>query len=308
MRGIPFELSAAVVLSSENVLPSVENLKGDICDREFMRRAAKGVQVVSHLAARHHVTNPGPKLHVDYQRVNVEGIRSAVDACVAEHVQRLIYFSTINLYGSTPGRTADEDTPPHPEGIYAETKLAGEELVLGANGPAARGVQAVVLQMAAIYGPRMKGNYPRLVKALSRGVFLPVLDARNRRSLVHEQDAVRAALLAAQHPNAPGQIYNVDGEIHSLREIIGAICAAIGWRPPRWFVPGSPVRPLAKAADGLAGLARRSLNLTATVEKFIEDIAVRAERIKREMGFQRSYVLQEGGRQTLSAWKKGGSF
>lgn len=229
--------------------------------------------------------------------------------CVAEHVQRLIYFSTINVYGSTPGRTADEDTPPHPEGIYAETKLAGEELVLGANGPAARGVQAVILRMAAIYGPRMKGNYPRLVKALSRGGFLPVGDGRNRRTLVYEQDAVRAALLAAQHPAAPGQIYNVsDGEIHSLREIIGAICAAIGRRPPRWFVPSSPVRLLAKAADGLSGLARRSLNLTATVEKFIEDIAVRAERIKREMGFQRSYELQEGWQKTISAWKEGGSF
>lgn len=59
---------------------SVEYWAGDICDREFMRRAVKGVQVVFHLAARLHVTNPGPKLHADYQRVNVEGTRSVVDA------------------------------------------------------------------------------------------------------------------------------------------------------------------------------------------------------------------------------------
>jgi len=67
--------------------------------------------------------------------------------------------------------------------------------------------------MAAIYGPRMKGNYPRLVKALSRGIFIPVGKGDNRRTLVHEEDAVRAAVLAAQHPRAAGRVYNVsDGQ------------------------------------------------------------------------------------------------
>jgi UDP-glucose 4-epimerase len=296
--------------SAPDTLPrSVEYWSGDICDRDFLRRAVKGVNLVFHLAARLHITNPGAELRADYRRVNVEGTRNVVDACLAEEVRRLVYFSTINVYGPTPGKYVDEDTPPHPEGIYGETKLAAEELVLAAKGSPSGEALGVVLRMAAIYGPRMKGNYPRLVKALSRGVFLPVGNGRNRRTLVYEQDAVRAALLAAQHPLAPGRIYNVsDGEIYILRDIIAAICAAIERRPSRFYLPVRPVRPLARVADGLAGLARRSLNLTAMVDKFVADIAVRAERIKRELAFQPLYGLQDGWKQAIAAWQKGEGF
>jgi UDP-glucose 4-epimerase len=227
---------------------------------------------------------------------------------VAGGVQRLVYFSTINVYGPTPGSCADEHTPPEPHGIYAETKLAGEEAVLAAKESRSGGALGIVLRMAAIYGPRMKGNYPRLVKALSRGWFIPVGDGENRRTLIYEQDVVRAALLAAEHPRAPGRIYNVsDGELHSLREVIACISAALGRRPPQFFLPTRPARWAAGAADGLARLAGHSLNLTTTVDKFVEDIAVRAERIQRDLAFQPLYGLREGWQQTIAAWQKGES-
>jgi UDP-glucose 4-epimerase len=307
--GFPVRATARHLPPPGTFSSGVEILTGDIGDGECIQKALEGVKFVFHLAARLHISNPGAELFPEYWRVNAEGTRRLAEACVAAGVQRMVYFSTIAVYGSTRGTFVDEDTPPHPNTIYGETKLAGEETVLAAKESYSGNPLGVVLRMAAMYGPRMKGNYPRLVKALSRGHFLPVGDGRNRRTLVHEQDAVRAALLAAQHPRAPGRIYNVsDGEIHLLREIIAAICKAIGRRPPRFFLPIRPTRLVARAADQLAGLAGQSLNLTTAVDKLAEDVAVSAERIKGELAFQPVYGLEQGWRQTIAAWQKGESF
>jgi len=292
-------------LPSPGALPEgIELLIGDLGDRECLRKAVEGVKLVFHLAALLHIPNPAPELHSEYWRVNVEGTRCVVEECEAAGVERLVYFSTISVYGPTVGTCADEDTPPHPESIYAKTKLAAEDVVRAARNPRTGGPLGVILRMAAIYGPRMKGNYPRLVKALSRGLFIPVGKGDNRRTLVHEEDAVRAAVLAAQHPQAPGRIYNVsDGDIHSLRDIIAVICAVIGRRPPRFFLPTRPSRWLARGADGVMGLLGCSLNLTQTIDKFVEDVAVLGQRIHRELQFQPIYGLQEGWRQAIAAWE-----
>lgn len=282
----------------------VELLSGDVADREFLRRALEGTGTVFHLAARVPRGGGGQEARAEYWRVNVDGTQSLVEACFAAGVRRLVYFSSIAVYGSTHGRSADEGSPLHPEGLYAETKRAAEEIVLTATGSSSHPPEGVVLRLAAIYGPRMKGNYLRLVRALSRRRFFPVGDGSNRRTVVFVQDAVRAALLAAQHPNAPGRIFNVsDGSIHTLRDLLEAICAALGRKPPRLYLPARPVRWLASAVDGLTSLVGCSFNLVGMVDKFVEDVAVRAERIQTELAFRPSVGLQEGWRKTIGAWK-----
>jgi UDP-glucose 4-epimerase len=282
----------------------VESWNGDICDCDFMTRSLQGVETVFHLAARLHHPNPGQEQQSDYWRVNVEGTRRLVDASVAAGVRRLIFFSTISVYGAARAVAADESTPPHAETLYAQTKLAAEQVVLAAKRLHTELPLGVVLRMAAIYGPRMKGNYSRLVKALSRGWFVPIGDGSNQRTLVFEEDAVRAAILAAEHPRSAGQIYNVtDGEVHSLREILAAVCAALGTRPPRFHLPLRPARVSAGIADGLARLFGQSLDWTAMVDKLVENVAVKADRITGDLSFRPRYGLEEGWRRAIAAWR-----
>jgi UDP-glucose 4-epimerase len=160
----------------------------------------------------------------------------------------------------------------------------------------------VVLRLATVYGPRMKGNYPKLIRAMARGYFIPVGSGTNRRTLVYEEDAVRAALLAAHSPRAQGRIYNLtDGEVYSLRDILSAICSALGRPTPLWFLPAKPIRCFAVAADTLSSLARHPLHWANTLDKLIEDVAVCADRIHAELGFQPLVNLQEGWEKTLAA-------
>ena len=238
--------------------------------------------------------------------VSVEGTRVLVEEALAAGVRRLVYFSTVSVYGPTGREPVDETASPHPDTTYPETKLRAEEIVLSSRKPDSGDPIGVVLRMAAVYGPRMKGNYATLVEALERGRFLPVGNGSNLRTLVYDRDAVRAAILAAEHPAAAGRVYNVsDGDVHSLNDIVAAICEALGRRPPGLAVPLPAARGAAMLGDAAMAVAGRPRRLVAAVDKLVESVAVSSDRIQRELGFRPEYDLRRGWRETVAAWQKG---
>ena len=280
----------------------VTTTEGDLLDREALQQATSGIDTVFHLAAKLHVNNPDAALNDEYQRVNFEGTRLLLDQALAAGVRRFVYFSTINVYGpSRPGQVFSEASTPAPEGIYAQTKYEAEKCVLGARRPETKAPFGTVLRLAAIYGPHMKGNYPRLIRAIRKGLFVPLGNGENRRTLVHERDVVLAAMLAAEHPQAAGQVYNVtDGRIHTFGEIMAAICQVLNRPLPRFHLPTAPVRFLAGVAeDAFRLVGKRSPIVRATVDKLIEDVAVSGEKFQREINFQPQFDLAEGWRDTI---------
>jgi nucleoside-diphosphate-sugar epimerase len=279
----------------EHLNSRVEIIEGEITDGESLRRAVDGVDTVFHLAAKLHVNAPSSSLRDEYRNVNVEGTRLLAEAAQAAGVERLIFFSTVNVYGaSVNGELSDEASTPKPESIYAETKLEAEKIVLGT-------LPSVVLRLAAVYGPRMKGNYPLLVEALRKGRFVKIGDGRNRRSLVHVEDVCRAALLVGDTPKAIGETYNVtDGKVHTLNEVIDAISVALKKSPPRLRLPVGPTRALAGVLeDGAHLFGIKSPIGRNTVDKLNEDVAVSSKKIERELGFEPRVDLLTGWCKTV---------
>ncbi len=276
---------------------AVEIIEGDVVDAESLRRAVEDVDVVFHLAAKLHLNDPSQSLRDEYTSVNVEGTRSLAEAARAAGVERLIFFSTVNVYGATQkGQIFDETSALRPQSIYAETKIEAERIALGT-------LPSVVLRLAAVYGPHMKGNYPLLVEAIRKGRFVRIGNGRNRRSLVYIEDVCRAAMLVAETQKALRGTYNVtDGRVHTLNEIIEAICVALKKRPPRLRLPMGPSRALAAALeDGAQLFGLKSPVGRSTVEKLNEDVAVSSEKIERELGFEPRVDLPTGWSRTISA-------
>jgi nucleoside-diphosphate-sugar epimerase len=166
----------------------------------------------------------------------------------------------------------------------------------------------VVLRLAAVYGPGIKGNYQRLVRALVRRRFVAVGSGANRRTLVFENDVARAVVLAATHPSAPGKIFNVtDGEVHTVSEITGAIADALGRGRPRLSIPLAFARVAISSCEGVCRLVARTPPVTqATLQKYTEDVAVSGERIKSVLGFQPQWALLDGWRETIAQMKQQG--
>jgi nucleoside-diphosphate-sugar epimerase len=279
---------------------NVEVLIGDVTDQVAVQSAMRGVDAVIHMAALLHIINPSSELREKYERTNVGGTATVVEAANNAGVKRVVLFSTIAVYGPSDGHVLNEMSPTHPDTFYAQTKRAAERIVLNARGSDGQPL-GTVLRLGAVYGSRIKGNYERLTHALARHRFIPIGNGLNRRTLVYDKDVGRATVSAVSHPAAAGRVFNVtDGEFHTLNEIIESICSALGRKPPRLSLPVGPTRTLigliekGNNAIGLKPLVAREL-----IDKYTEDIAVDGSLIQKELGFVPQYDLKTGWEKTI---------
>jgi nucleoside-diphosphate-sugar epimerase len=278
-------------------MDEVELANGDLTQPDTVAAAMPGVDVVVHLAALLHVVNPPPGHAQRYRTINVEGTRHVADAAAAAGVRRLVLASTTAVYGPTGEQAASEDTAPAPDSWYAESKLEAERVARAIGRQS--GLEVVILRLSAVYGARVRGNYRRLLRAMARGHFVSIGPGRNRRSLVADEDAARAFDLAARHPAAAGQIFNVsDGPAHTVEEIVTAMAAAVGRSRPRWHLPTSLARVVAAAGDVAGGVVGRRPGLRPSVEKYLEESAVDVSRIRDVLDFHPQLDLAAGWRMT----------
>ena len=280
----------------------VDERAGDVTSTADVRAAVSGASVVIHLAALLHQFGPAVvDLEREYDAVNVGGTALVARAAVAAGVGRLVYLSTIAVYGPTGGTVADERTVPRPDTPYGRTKLAGEGLVLDATRDG-RPI-GVVLRAAAVYGPRVKGNYRTLAEAIARGRYVPIGRGANRRTVVHEHDLARAVVLAAGHPQAGGRIFNVsDGRLHRLAEIVDAMHHAAGRRTPRLHLPVWLASAAVRMGDAVTKVSGLRLPLGPTaLDKYLEDVAVDATLVQRDLGFVPEMTLDRGWRDAMTA-------
>jgi nucleoside-diphosphate-sugar epimerase len=285
--------------------PDVEVMTGDITDRLAVQSAMEGVSAVVHLAAMLHIINPDDSLEKKYYQINVVGTQNVMDAALACGIKKVVYPSTIAVYGDSSGQILTEKSLPRPDTWYAKTKLEAERFVL--DGKDAEGCSlGVVLRLGAVYGPRVKGNYQKLLQALDRRRFIPIGKGMNRRTLVYEEDVAKAILLGLNHPGAPGHIFNVsDGSFPTLNEIIEVMCRALSRSVPKVFLPESPVRFLAFFIESIS----RTLGLhppisRSMVDKYTEDMAVDSSLIQSKLGFKPEYDLSRGWKETIDIMRK----
>jgi UDP-glucose 4-epimerase len=285
----------------EGIWPnSIENQIGDVTNPVAVQSAMQGVDAVVHLAALLHIAHPTFDLRHKYEKINVEGTANVVESAVQRNVKRVVFFSTIAVYGDSGGRVLQEGTPPQPGTFYAQTKLSAEQIVLAVKNSSGQPV-GTVLRLASIYGSRITGNYRQLLKALDKGRFIPIGHGQNRRTLVYDKDVAHAAVLALEHPGAAGKIFNVsNGEFHTMNDIISTMCKALGRKPPCLSLPIGPVRFVAGIVEDMARLVgRQPPIMRTTIDKYTEDVAVVSRRIQKELGFVPQYDLLSGWRETV---------
>lgn len=292
----------------QGLLPqNAEFIVGDITQPSFVETVMEGISVVFHLAAKLHILDAPQELRPDYERVNVVGTKCLVESARKCAVQRLVFSSTISVYGVSSGEIFDEASPPRPDGLYAESKVSAERIVLEAWRADGESL-GCVLRLGAVYGPRVKGNYQRLVRALTQRRFIQIGDGSNRRALIHEKDVAEAALVAARHPEAAGRVFNLsDGQDHTMKEILEAICTALGRKPPRLRLPAQSIRALAGMMETTAGMLGMSFPVRrSTIDKYLEDVAVDSRSIQTLLGFSPQFDLVTGWKETIASMRQTG--
>jgi UDP-glucose 4-epimerase len=201
-----------------------ETITGDITDRELTHRAVRGCGAVIHLAAVADV-NEAAADPVRADRVNVHGTQMVLEAARREDVSRVVYGSTIWVYGDADTEDATEDTPlAQPTHLYTATKLAGEMYARAYN--AMYGAEHTILRFGIPYGPRARpaAVVPSFVQRALKGEALGIAgDGRQTRQFVYVED-LAAGIVAALSPEAAGRTYNLVGaEQTSVLEIADAV-------------------------------------------------------------------------------------
>ncbi|OAI02374.1 NAD-dependent dehydratase [Methylomonas methanica] len=248
-----------------------------------------GIDVVFHLAGKAHALAENRQDAAEYREVNTEGTRKLLEAAQQAGVKSFVFFSSVKAVGDSSSQPMDETLNEPASDPYGLSKYDAEQLVLhGGYTP-----HPVVLRLSMVYGDTGKGNLPRMIKAVRRGIFPPLAESGNQRSMVHVEDVIASALLAAEKPEAAGQIYIVtDQQSYSTRQIYDAIRAALGKSPVAWSVPMPLLASLASLGDGFGRLTGRRFPIDSdSLEKLTGSAWYSSAKIGRELGFQPRHTL-----------------
>jgi len=249
------------------------------------------IDTVFHLAGKTHALSETKQEEEEYFRINTEGTRKLLEAAKQARVRRFVFFSSVKAINEGSADCLDEASPCHPVTPYGKSKREAERLVLEGNYVP----EPVVLRLSMVYGPATKGNLPRMIEAVAKGHFPPIPEFGNQRSMVHVDDVVQAAILAAERPEAIGQIYHVtDGQPYSTRELYEWICRALGKPIPGWRIPEMVFRGLAKIGDVIGALqGRRFMFDSDTLEKLTGSAWYSSRKIEQELGYHAKYQLRD---------------
>ena len=269
--------------------PNFNFVKVDVADPRAIRDNVRGEwpipQAIVHLAAI--VGFPacqavGPQVAWRY---NVEATKMVFEQAADLGVGRCVFASAYSNYGLSPdGKPVTEESPLTPQSLYAETKIAAEEYLLGQkDAPTA----PLLFRFATLYGISPRTRFDLIVNQFVLDAFtkreLIIYQRGYSRSFVHVLDAVRGIILGLEAPEEKvrGQAFNLgtpDGN-YTKDEIVGLVLK----RMPETVVE---YKDLTFGGD-------------------MRDITVSFEKIRRELGFETTLNVDDGVREVLQALKSG---
>lgn len=247
--------------------------------------ALAGARCVVHLAARVHVMNENSANPLtEFRQVNVDASVSLARQAAAAGVARFVFISSVKVNGehTLPNQPFTEDDDPCPEDAYGQSKHEAE--VALRQVALDTGLDVVIIRPPLVYGPGVKANFATLMRAVQRGLPLPLGAIKNARSLVGLDNLVDFINCCIKHPAAANQTFLVsDGHDVSSGELVREMALAAGVRPNIWSV--SPV---------LLQLVAALLGKRMAAQRLCSSLQVDISKSRLVLGWQPAVSLSEG--------------
>lgn len=187
--------------------------EGDVRDAAHVKAAVSGIEIIFHEAAFVSVPQSMDEPQECFD-VNITGTSQLFDAARRAGVRRAVVASSAAVYGDSDALPSVEETPLMPKSPYAVSKRVDEmyaELFTNSFN-----FEVVALRYFNVYGPRQRPDsmyaaaVPIFARRLLDGKPITVYgDGGQTRDLVNVRDIARANIVASEHPNAAGKIFNV---------------------------------------------------------------------------------------------------
>jgi UDP-glucose 4-epimerase len=218
----------------ENLIgfPEARLLVGDVRDLSLLRAAARGAEVIFHLAA-----SVGNRRSIEHPRldaeINVLGTLNVLETAREIGVRKVVFSSSAGVFGELKTIPISENHPTEPTSPYGATKLCAEKLCL-AYATIYTPFEAICLRYFNVYGINQRydayGNViPIFAHRLLRGECITVFgDGEQTRDFVNVADVARANLRAAESRGLSGAFNVGSGSRVSINALVNMMREASG--------------------------------------------------------------------------------
>jgi len=210
---------------------AVRFIEGDVRDADRVVQAAKGADVIIHMAAsvgnQRSLTDPRADT-----AVNALGTLNVLEAARAVGVRKVVYSSSAGIFGELRTLPIAENHPVEPDSPYGVSKLAGEKHCLAYS--RLYGLEAICLRYFNVYGVNQRfdayGNViPIFATLLLRGEPLTVFgDGEQTRDFINVADVARANVLAACNRGVSGAFNLGSGTAVTVKHLVQLLEQAAG--------------------------------------------------------------------------------
>jgi len=217
---------------AETIPTGAEFVQGSVTDRPLVDELVAAHGLVFHLAARNIIASTAnPR---DDFETNIGGTLNVLLAARASRVDRIVYASSASVYGNPRSIPINEDDQAVLLSPYAVSKLGGENYCTAFY--ESYGLPTACVRYSNVYGPGQRPDNPycgvvsKFLADAQAGRSVTVHgDGEQTRDYTYISDAVEATMLAAIHPRAEGEVFNVGTGIEtSVNQLAASIGAALG--------------------------------------------------------------------------------
>jgi nucleoside-diphosphate-sugar epimerase len=219
----------------------VRVVAGDLGSDQALRTVMTGAASVIHIAGAYRVGIPASERPAMYEG-NVDATQRVLDAAIAVGVPRIIYISTVNIFGNTHGRIPDEtyrrDLTEGFVSYYDETKYLAH---VAAEARIDAGAPIVIVQPGTVYGADDHSGIGAQLKAAYDGTAGFIAFASTGISPTHVDD-IAAGIVSALGRGRLGEAYILTATNTRLGEAMSIAARLAGRKPPRLSIPNAVLR------------------------------------------------------------------
>jgi nucleoside-diphosphate-sugar epimerase len=277
----------------------VELIEGDLTNVDAIRRGAENADAVFHGAAIYKVGIPKSQ-HEEMYETNVRGTERVLDAAAQAGVPKIVYVSTINVFGNTKGEIVDETyTRPGNDFLsyYDRTKYESHQVALDRI---SKGAPVVIVQPGGVYGPNDHSEVGNMIDQFRAGKLPLIPFPDTGLNMVYVDDVADGCILAYENGQT-GESYVLGGEITTMRGLLEKVAQIDGKKPPKRALPTglmkvmAPAGPLVGKIMGMAPNMRELISASDGVTYWGKD-----DKARTRLGYA-PRDLETGLRQTLAA-------
>jgi dihydroflavonol-4-reductase len=273
--------------------------EGDLTSAEAIRRGVDGSDSVFHVAAVYKVGIPRSERTAMYE-ANVHGTERVLDAAIEAGAKRIVYVSTVGIFGNTGGKVVDESYERAANGFlscYEETKYLSHQV---ARERIANGAPIVIVQPGGVYGPGDHSELGNMIEQTRTGKLRMMMFPDLGFNLVHVDDVADGILLAHDRGKV-GQSYVLGGQIATMRDLIEKTAELSGRKAPKRELPPAMMKlaiPIGPVVGKLMGFPPNLAELIKTSDGVT--FWASHEKAQQELGYA-PRDLETGLRETLIA-------